>query len=122
MRPTADAVGALLEWTSTGPAAARGVCRFPAALPVLTGHFPGAPLVPGVYLLAVVAELAGRALGHGVEIVAVERAKWSAPAYPERVLTVTVDWRDGTAGIVLDGTVADGAVACATCRLLVTRR
>ena len=73
--------------------------------------------MPGVYLLAAVAALAGRALGQTLEIAAIERAKWSAPAYPERLLTVTVAWRAADAGLVLDGTVADAQVICATCRL-----
>ena len=35
-----------------------------------------------IYLLAAVAELAGRALGRPLTILQIERAKWSAPALP----------------------------------------
>jgi 3-hydroxymyristoyl/3-hydroxydecanoyl-(acyl carrier protein) dehydratase len=122
MRPGADARTALGAWALDGEGRARGAAVFAADLPVFAGHFPGAPLVPGVYLLAAVAELAGRALGRELEVVEVARAKWSAPALPGRQLAVAVAWRPADGGLALDGTVSDGAVVCATCRLLVAEK
>lgn len=46
---------------------------FPADLPVLAGHFPGAPIIPGVYLLA----LLERRMG--VQVSGISRAKFLHP-------------------------------------------
>lgn len=118
MTPVADVRTALTVWERTGETAARGTVRLPASLPVLAGHFPGAPLVPGVYVLAAVAETAARA-GIGTRVVAVERAKWSAPALPEQDLVASVTWKPVDGGWQLDGEVANPAGVCATCRLVV---
>ncbi len=55
---------------------------FPAELPVLAGHFPGAPLVPGVYLLA----LLERRMG--VSATGINRAKFLQPVLPGEHLVV----------------------------------
>lgn len=59
---------------------------------VLAGHFPGAPLVPGVLLLEAAALAFGRAIGEGVQLVAVGEARWFAPVAPgvEVALAATV--------------------------------
>ena len=118
MTPVVDVRAALSAWERTGDTTARGTVRLSAALPVFAGHFPGAPLVPGVYVLATLAEVATRA-GIGTQVVAVERAKWSAPAYPDQDLVATVAWKPVDGGWQLDGEVANPAGVCATCRLIV---
>lgn len=118
MTPVADVRSALTTWERSGETSARGTVRLPASLPVFAGHFPGAPLVPGVYVLATLAEVAARA-GIGAQVVAVERAKWSAPAYPDQDLVATVAWKSVEGGWQLDGEVANPAGVCATCRLIV---
>jgi len=117
MQPRADAAAALLWWASTADGGAGGEFRFPGELAVFRGHFPGRPLVPGVYLLATVVELASRALGRRLEVVAVERAKWSAPALPDAALTVRASWQERAGGLLLDGAVQAGATVVASCRI-----
>lgn len=55
---------------------------FPADLPMLVGHFPGTPLIPGVYLLALLERRMGICAS------GVIRAKFLHSVYPEERLTI----------------------------------
>ncbi|MBL8756304.1 MAG: hypothetical protein JNK15_23615 [Planctomycetes bacterium] len=50
--------------------------------PVLAGHFPGAPLVPGVLLLEAVAAAHLAATGRACDLVAVDDVRFQAPLLP----------------------------------------
>ena len=59
---------------------------FPAADPVFAGHFPGRPLLPGVFQIEMARVVLERALGVGLRMAGVERAKFLRPILPgERV-------------------------------------
>jgi 3-hydroxymyristoyl/3-hydroxydecanoyl-(acyl carrier protein) dehydratase len=117
MRPTQDAQIAVRAAVASD-GRVQGSVIFPADLPVFSGHFPGAPLVPGVYILAAIAEVARRAGVARGEIHSVERAKWSAPAYPDQELRITLTTRVVDAGWRVDGEVIGPTGVCATARLL----
>ncbi len=117
MHPNADAIESVLTVEGTEDKAT-GTARFCSDLPVLTGHFPGNPLIPGVHVLALVAEVARRTgIAYGM-VQAVEKAKWSAPVYPNEDLQIAVTCRPVDGGYRLDGEVKKGDVVCATCRLI----
>ncbi|MBA2481935.1 MAG: hypothetical protein H0V44_14815 [Planctomycetes bacterium] len=117
MTPERDAAAALSDWCADSDASAHARARFAATLPVFIGHFPGHPLVPGVYQVAAVAETARRALG-GASVVAIERAKWSAPALPDQDLAITARWRRDAGRLIVDGTVSGPNGACTHCRII----
>jgi 3-hydroxymyristoyl/3-hydroxydecanoyl-(acyl carrier protein) dehydratase len=117
MLPTQDAVAAV-HAVQVSVAGASGSGFFSADLPVFIGHFPGHPLVPGVYLLAAVAEVARQAGVAQGEVIGIERAKWSAPAYPEQDLRITLTTKAQENSWRVDGEISGPNGLCATCRLL----
>jgi len=81
----------------------RATLVVPAAHPVLAGHFPDAPLVPGVLLLDAARQAWERATGTGCTIAAVDEVRWHAPLAPgARAALVARAAADG-AGIRLAG-------------------
>jgi 3-hydroxymyristoyl/3-hydroxydecanoyl-(acyl carrier protein) dehydratase len=115
MQPAADCHRALVAWRRVGADAASGTWRFPASLAVFSGHFPGAPLLPGVYALAAADALLVLACP-GWRLGAVERAKWLAPVAPDQELEIAVRWR-GAPPASADATVRLAGVVAATARL-----
>ena len=117
MEPGIDACEAILSATGAD-GKANGTACFSKDLPVLAGHFPGHALIPGVHLLALVAEIARRTgIAYGM-VQVVEKAKWSAPVYPEDALDISVTARTTDGGWRIDGDVKKGDVVCTTCRLI----
>lgn len=70
---------------------------------VLAGHFPGAPLVPGVLLLEAAALAFGRAVGAGVQLVAVDEARWFAPLVPGATAALSATVAGAPAGVTIQG-------------------
>jgi 3-hydroxyacyl-[acyl-carrier-protein] dehydratase len=63
------------------------VC-FPARLSVFAGHFPGQPVVPGVYLIEALAEAVGRTRGEELRVIGVRTAKFLRPLVPGECVRV----------------------------------
>jgi 3-hydroxyacyl-[acyl-carrier-protein] dehydratase len=118
MDPRADAAAALGPPAAEGEAWSAPAC-FAPSLAVFAGHFPGDPLVPGVHQVALVAELARRALGRpGLDIRRIARCKWLRPLRPGGALVVRAAWREADGGWQVDGSVLDGAAIACQVRLL----
>jgi len=73
-----------------------GQVRIPPESPFFDGHFPDAPLLPGVAQLRLVADLAGDAYGLPVRVNALRRVKFSSPVRPGAVLAFRIDAAPGS--------------------------
>lgn len=80
-----------------------------------SGHFPGHPIVPGVALLYLVAEVLRRGeAGGGRGIVkSIRRVRFRQPAYPGDNLTIIVSPEEGgTEGTYLFRLLSEGETVC----------
>ena len=111
-----DAVVALSPGES-----AECVKTFPAATPFFAGHFPGAPLVPGVILAEALAQTAGLAAGQpgrSFRLTAIRAMKFPAAAFPDeeirlhakRAAVVGGLWQFEVRAAIGGRTVAEGVV------------
>lgn len=69
--------------------------------PMLVGHFPGHPIVPGAWLLAWVVAAAIRRLsatGESRSIAAIKRVKFLRPLAPDHAFECTLDLRAAAEG------------------------
>lgn len=68
-----------------------GAFSLPAAHPMFAGHFPGNPIVPGAYLLALLERSANewlRARGHAAHVAGVRAVKFLRPLRPDEVCEI----------------------------------
>jgi 3-hydroxyacyl-[acyl-carrier-protein] dehydratase len=97
------------------------VKTFPAATPFFAGHFPNAPLVPGVILAEALAQTAGLAAGQpgrSFRLSAIKVMKFPSPAGPDEEIrlharTIAVVgglWQFDVRAAVDGRTVAEGVV------------
>lgn len=75
----------------------------PAHHPILRGHFPGAPLVPGVLLLDAARRACERARGVAFAIAEVADVRFARPLVPGAVATLEAAVHDEDRGVRLDG-------------------
>lgn len=89
--------------------------RITAADPYLSGHYPGRPIYPGVFVIESVLQAARRYLGDpGLAIASVESVRLRAPLLPGDVLRLSLVFNplpDGQFRVRAGGTRADGSAA-----------
>jgi 3-hydroxyacyl-[acyl-carrier-protein] dehydratase len=100
---------------------AEAVKVFPTDTPFFAGHFPGAPLVPGVILAEALAQTAGLAAGQqgkSFRLAALKMMKFPASAGPDeevrlharKIAAVGGLWQFDVRAAVGDRVVAEGVV------------
>lgn len=97
------------------------VKTFPASTPFFAGHFPGAPMVPGVILVEALAQTAGLAAGQpgrSFRLTAIKAMKFPSAALPDEELRLHAKraavvgglWQFDVRAVANGRTVAEGAV------------
>ena len=100
---------------------AEAVKVFPAQTPFFAGHFPGAPLVPGVILVEALAQTAGLAAGQqgkNFRLAAIKTMKFPGPVGPDeevqlqarKIATVGNLWQFDVRATAGERVVAEGVV------------
>src|SRR6185295_11713840 len=64
--------------------------RFPATDPVFTGHFPGYPLLPGIFQIEMVRFATESVLENALDIREIVRAKFLRPILPEETIRLSL--------------------------------
>lgn len=95
----------------------RAEASFPADLPVFAGHFPGVPLVPGVYLVEAVRGACARALGRPLRLGEVREARFLGRLLPGETVAIAVRCREEAPGLRADATLVGPRGQVAALRL-----
>jgi len=59
------------------------VFRFAATEAVFAGHFPGAPILPGVFQIEMVRQASERVIGKALDIRHINSVRFTSPLFPE---------------------------------------
>ncbi len=104
-------VAAALELASVEPERVVGRLTFPPDLAIFDGHFPGFPIVPGIYLVEAARLLAQEAVRGTLSIQEITNARFTGEVHPGVTVeaTATLTTSDDRqvlceAGFVCDGT------------------
>lgn len=107
---------------SSGPGSAEAVIVLDPDFAGFAGHFPGAPVLPGVCHIDLALRAASQVLGVALDLVAVDRARFVRRTLPGEELSIRLDFRQTEADvtkIAADHTVQGEQAA--ELRLSVTR-
>lgn len=81
--------------------AAGAKITLPADFPAFEGHFPGAPVLPGIVQIQMAVYSIGRAEGRAVQLAEIKKAKFAAPAAPGDTLFFTINKKEDYYNIII---------------------
>jgi 3-hydroxymyristoyl/3-hydroxydecanoyl-(acyl carrier protein) dehydratase len=81
------------QWLERGPAHAVAALEIAAELRVFEGHFPGAPVLPGVAQLDWAIHFGRLCFALPPRLLRVEQLKFQRPVLPPMTLQLRLDWR-----------------------------
>ncbi len=111
-RDIADALVSLEAGAEPGSVAA--VFRFDPARPVFQGHFPGRPLLPGVFEIEMVRYAVERRTGKRYDVSRVDKAKFTGEIKPGDVVAVAAAVEETGEGICVKARLRVGETPKAT--------
>jgi 3-hydroxyacyl-[acyl-carrier-protein] dehydratase len=95
--------------------------RFPANDPVFAGHFPGRPILPGVFQLEMARVAAELALGFRLAVREISKAKFQRPILPEELVRVDLKLSEKDGSIHARAGFSVGAQPAGETQLLLWR-
>ena len=98
----------LLRSTQPSPGHLRQVLHVPADLAWFDGHFPGAPILPGVVQLKWAVEAAAAVSGFTAGPISLQQLKFKKPIRADVILELALDWTDDGAQVAFRYRSADG--------------
>lgn len=112
-----DRVRACLESLHPIAGGVRATFRFPADLEVFAGHFPGRPLLPGVFLVEATRQTAEQGTGTPLAIRDIQEAKFTAEVRPGDTVTVEALLAEEQGGLQCSASLFSGGTKVARIRL-----
>ena len=101
-----DVAGALVcVKPGNGPGSLEAEFRFDPALPVFRGHFPGKPLVPGVFEIEMVRLAVERHTSRRQRIARVESAKFTGELAPGELVIVQAALAENGQAVLVNATL-----------------
>jgi 3-hydroxyacyl-[acyl-carrier-protein] dehydratase len=95
--------------------------RFVSTDPVFAGHFPGRPIVPGVFQLEIARWTAGLALGHKLSVREISKAKFQRPILPDELVRVDLKCSEQDGSIRVRAGFSVGAQPAGETQILLWR-
>lgn len=77
-----------------------GRFRFDGTQRFFRGHFPGAPILPGVFQLEMVRYCLEKALGRPMQVVKVGRTKFLSQILPEMMVGLEINFSEDESGML----------------------
>jgi 3-hydroxyacyl-[acyl-carrier-protein] dehydratase len=110
--------GAIVEVVATHGDVVTATVEIDRADPVFDGHYPGFPILPGLYLVEYVhaTVVAARPTGSR-RATAVDRVRFISPVYPGDTVTITATLSDSDGGLLCTATVSTETGPVADVRL-----
>ena len=94
------------EVQRTGSDSAALMFRFAATQPVFAGHFPGHPILPGIFQLEMARVAAEAVAGSALIVREIVKAKFRRPIRPEEIIRVDVKLTDQPDGVQARATLS----------------
>jgi 3-hydroxymyristoyl/3-hydroxydecanoyl-(acyl carrier protein) dehydratase len=89
----------------------------PAGSPWFDGHFPGAPILPGIAMISMAFDAAREKeaqAGNYIRLKAVKRVRFKKPVRPDEPFTVSLNREEKKSGIAYSFTILLGGEAACT--------
>ena len=83
------------------------VVRMNAEHPVYAGHFPGAPITPGVLTMQMIRECTGMKTGLNLRFKSIKNCRLAAMVSPDDILRLKMDTSDENGTVKLKATLTD---------------
>ena len=110
---TASAANSAVDLVSVTSTQAQARVEVPVTDPVFAGHYPGFPVLPGVYLIEFADRVARAWLGdeRAARLAAIDSCRFRGPVYPGERLEIRLNGVEGDLACTVTLSTASGPAA-----------